>query len=837
MRRSKGLGAGSQAAPGRKAAVAVAGHNKGPMSINWRKKLQDKLTSLGFRRKILHNYEHTWAENRESEGTSDARAVRGETDGAKKDTNEAMPDADECPPSRLLDGKWRRHTDMGTQASAFADGDSGKPWRNVREASATGDSISADCGSGPDAILREMNRTGLCRSEELDSRVEAFIIKLKRGGKRAALVSALVKFREHLLRPQSHRRRVRNKSAVLTKLLLSAQEARELRLPEGVHGLEHVREEAWCTELSCDVDLAGTEGEAEAVNGTAALRSAAALRDSVFQVTYPTAVGQRVLRGNRQHHVALRIDKMAHVMFVGVLAKSSMDGREAGAQSLSAVVPSAWWGSPLMTGKVAYVVSNGRCLDGGALVSASRVTFTQGDTIIVRFSPANRSVAFFKRTSATEAHEEEGEGGGGDGPGAADLLIGTVGNVSGRVRVAAQLKSKGDGVSIVPASQGGHVLTELEPPLPESRRTVQRRGEAAGTEPPGAAAAEHAACSAPLNASAPETEDGAYTAPFGGRKVFVGGTRELDSEELQDHLESKFGAVATVKTAQVALPDGTTAPRGFAFVTFLDARNARRAVKAARINYKKGSVFARMEIKACDGALRKRDNEYDSYTAGVLREADERRGQERRAARLAAMTTSERRLLESKTERTPVVALDCEMVGVGSGGRGRRSVLARVCVVNSKGEELYSRFVQPQPQDDVTDYRTRITGLCAGNLTAEAGAVPFEEARGVVAALLHRRVVVGHALRNDFKVLGIQHPVNSIRDTARYRPLRIPPEPTDARQHHGSPSLKSLAERLLGKQIQVCPSPSVCGPGSCFMHDVSDMLRLSCMLVRAACHQ
>jgi hypothetical protein len=603
---------------------------------------------------------------------------------------------------------------------------------------------------------------------------------------------------------------VRNKSAVLTKLLLSAQEAREPRLPQGVQGLEHMREEAWCTELSCDVDLAGTEGEAEAVNGTAALRSAAARRDSVFQVTYPTAVAQRVLRGNRQHYVALRIDKMAHVMFVGVLAKSCTDGREAGAQYLSAGLPSAWWGSPLMTGKAAYVVSNGRCLDGGALVSASGVTFAQGDTIIVRFSPANRSVAFFKRTSATEAHEEEGEGGGGDGPGAADLLIGTVGNVSGRVRVAAQLKSKGDCVSIVPAPQGGHALTELEPPLPESRRMLQRRGEAAGAEPPGAAAAGHAAehlGSAPLNASAPETEDGAYTAPFGGRKVFVGGTRELDSEELQDHLESKFGAVATVKTAQVALPDGTTAPRGFAFVTFLDARNARRAVKAARVNYKKGSVFARMQVKACDGALRKRDNDYDSYTAGVLREADERRGHERRAARLAAMTTSERRLLESKTERTPVVALDCEMVGVGSGARGRRSVLARVCVVNSKGEALYSRFVQPQPQDDVTDYRTGITGLCAANLTAEAGAVPFEEARGVVAALLHRRVVVGHALRNDFKVLGIQHPVNSIRDTARYRPLRIPPAPTDTRQHHGAPSLKSLAERLLGKHIQVCPFP------------------------------
>jgi len=48
--------------------------------------------------------------------------------------------------------------------------------------------------------------------------------------------------------------------------------------------------------------------------------------------------------------------------------------------------------------------------------------------------------------------------------------------------------------------------------------------------------------------------------------------------------------------------------------------------------------------------------------------------------------------------------------------------------------------------------RTRITGLSAVNLTAESGAVPYEEARAVVAALMNRRVVVGHALKNDFQV-------------------------------------------------------------------------------------
>lgn len=131
------------------------------------------------------------------------------------------------------------------------------------------------------------------------------------------------------------------------------------------------------------------------------------------------------------------------------------------------------------------------------------------------------------------------------------------------------------------------------------------------------------------------------------------------------------------------------------------------------------------------------------------------------------------------------------MVGVGA--NSRQNNLARVSVVNSKGQSLYSRFVVPV--DPVTDYRTRITGLSAANLTAESGAVPYDEARGVVAALLHRRVVVGHALRNDFQVLQLDHPVSSIRDTAKYRPLRLS-------DNGGTPSLKHLAEQVLGKEIQ-----------------------------------
>jgi RNA exonuclease 4 len=51
---------------------------------------------------------------------------------------------------------------------------------------------------------------------------------------------------------------------------------------------------------------------------------------------------------------------------------------------------------------------------------------------------------------------------------------------------------------------------------------------------------------------------------------------------------------------------------------------------------------------------------------------------------------------------TQVLAMDCEMVGVGP--NGSKSVLARVCIVNAAGNKLIDAFVQPM--EKVTDYRS-----------------------------------------------------------------------------------------------------------------------------------
>ncbi|CAG8525094.1 5404_t:CDS:2, partial [Acaulospora colombiana] len=53
------------------------------------------------------------------------------------------------------------------------------------------------------------------------------------------------------------------------------------------------------------------------------------------------------------------------------------------------------------------------------------------------------------------------------------------------------------------------------------------------------------------------------------------------------------------------------------------------------------------------------------------------------------------------------IAVDCEMVGVGK--NGKTSMLARVSIVNYRGETLLDKFVKPT--EEVIDYRTPCSGI------------------------------------------------------------------------------------------------------------------------------
>ncbi|XP_017288331.1 apoptosis-enhancing nuclease [Kryptolebias marmoratus] len=141
---------------------------------------------------------------------------------------------------------------------------------------------------------------------------------------------------------------------------------------------------------------------------------------------------------------------------------------------------------------------------------------------------------------------------------------------------------------------------------------------------------------------------------------------------------------------------------------------------------------------------------------------------------------------------TLVVALDCEMVGTGPGGRC--SELARCSILDYHGNILYDRYIRPcQP---VTDFRTRWSGIRRRHLR---NATPFAQAREEVLSILESKVVVGHSIFNDFEALDVIHPIHLVRDTCTTRLLsRL------AGFRRGQcPSLKVLASKLLNRQIQV----------------------------------
>ncbi|KAL1923651.1 uncharacterized protein VTP21DRAFT_8631 [Calcarisporiella thermophila] len=134
------------------------------------------------------------------------------------------------------------------------------------------------------------------------------------------------------------------------------------------------------------------------------------------------------------------------------------------------------------------------------------------------------------------------------------------------------------------------------------------------------------------------------------------------------------------------------------------------------------------------------------------------------------------------------VAIDCEMVGVGP--EGAESALARVSIVNYYGVTILDRYVKPQER--VTDFRTEVSGITPKHLkTAEN----FKDVQKEVAEILKDRIVVGHAVSNDFDALLLDHPRRLIRDTSHYKPYK--------RFTRGkTPSLKRLAKELLGINIQ-----------------------------------
>ncbi|KAF3853512.1 hypothetical protein F7725_014200 [Dissostichus mawsoni] len=134
------------------------------------------------------------------------------------------------------------------------------------------------------------------------------------------------------------------------------------------------------------------------------------------------------------------------------------------------------------------------------------------------------------------------------------------------------------------------------------------------------------------------------------------------------------------------------------------------------------------------------------------------------------------------------VAIDCEMVGVGPDGED--SILARASLVNQFGKCIYDKYVKPT--EKVTDYRTAFSGIRPEDII---DGEDLQTVQREVAEILQGRIVVGHAIHNDLKILLLDHPKKRIRDTQKYKPFRKIVK-------SGRPSLKLLCREILNVKVQ-----------------------------------
>jgi RNA exonuclease 4 len=177
-----------------------------------------------------------------------------------------------------------------------------------------------------------------------------------------------------------------------------------------------------------------------------------------------------------------------------------------------------------------------------------------------------------------------------------------------------------------------------------------------------------------------------------------------------------------------------------------------------------------------------------------------------------------------------IIGLDCEMVGIGF--NGKESVLARCSIVDFHGNVLYDKIIRPK--SFVTDFRTKYSGIKKSDFRKKNGSniATLEECQQFLATLLKGKeppsstsiededdeeaeskrmdrekagfydgkpkILVGHALTNDFNVLLLSHPRALIRDTAHYHPYMK--EKRNGK--YRSRALKDLSYEFLGKVIQ-----------------------------------
>ncbi|KAL3316814.1 hypothetical protein Ciccas_004543, partial [Cichlidogyrus casuarinus] len=143
------------------------------------------------------------------------------------------------------------------------------------------------------------------------------------------------------------------------------------------------------------------------------------------------------------------------------------------------------------------------------------------------------------------------------------------------------------------------------------------------------------------------------------------------------------------------------------------------------------------------------------------------------------------------------MAIDCEMVGVVDPSSGQNpselSALGRVSIVDYYGNTVYDTYCVPALP--IVDYRTKWSGIRPEHLKQ---APDFSTVRQQVIDIVKGRILVGHAIKNDFRALNYHHPWHLVRDTERSPWVK---GAANIKTKHVS--LKLLTSRLLGQEIQM----------------------------------
>lgn len=141
---------------------------------------------------------------------------------------------------------------------------------------------------------------------------------------------------------------------------------------------------------------------------------------------------------------------------------------------------------------------------------------------------------------------------------------------------------------------------------------------------------------------------------------------------------------------------------------------------------------------------------------------------------------------------TPIVALDCEMVEVDH----TSDALARISIVNYNGHILLDTFVKPK--GTITNYRSWVSGVYPHSMKT---AIPYDEVREKAIEIMKDKVIVGHSLKHDFKVLNWEPMQHNVRDLITFKRFQ------DEGKH--PKSLKKLTLEFLEKHIQTAAHSSV----------------------------